>query len=117
MPMTPRERALTALRGGRPDRVPKSIGFTPDALATFQRGTGGQSPAEEKFSLAVTGGGRQEGLIGFDGLLKPPQFLVTAPDIEHPVGLIGRHAQCTLQGVCGFLIVSLGKIHPSEIDE
>ncbi len=54
--MNPRERALTSLRGGQPDRVPKSIGFTPGALRTFHRNTGGQSPAEF-FELEVRGVG------------------------------------------------------------
>lgn len=32
--MTPRERVLTALRRGQPDRVPKSISFTPEVEPT-----------------------------------------------------------------------------------
>lgn len=46
MSMSPRDRVLTALRGGVPDRVPKAIGFTPGALETFQAHTDGIGPAE-----------------------------------------------------------------------
>jgi len=56
MPMTPRERVLTALAGGEPDRVPKAISFTPEALRKFHEGSGGQSPAEY-FDLEVRGVG------------------------------------------------------------
>ena len=54
MPMTPRERVLTALRGGQPDVVPRAISFTPAALETFRRGTGGANP-QEYFGLEIQG--------------------------------------------------------------
>jgi len=54
--MTPRERVLTALRGGQPDRVPKAIGFTPGALRKFRERTGGKNPVEY-FDIEVRGVG------------------------------------------------------------
>jgi len=44
--MSPRERALTALRGGVPDCIPKSLEFTRGALATFRACTEEKTPAE-----------------------------------------------------------------------
>ena len=56
MGMTRRERVMTAFRGGQPDVVPRSINFTPAALETFRRGSGGASP-QEYFDLEIAGVG------------------------------------------------------------
>ena len=56
MPMAPRDRVLTALRLRVPDRVPKSISFTPGALCKFQEGSGGKNPADY-FDLETRGVG------------------------------------------------------------
>lgn len=44
--MTSRERIRTAMSRQKPDRVPRSVGFTPVALERFQQETGLESPAE-----------------------------------------------------------------------
>jgi len=44
--MTPRERALAALRRRVPDRVPRELGFTPPMQEEFRRRTGATDPAE-----------------------------------------------------------------------
>jgi uroporphyrinogen decarboxylase len=46
MPMTPRQRVLTAFRRGVPDRVPKDASFTPAKLHEVQERTGVKDPAE-----------------------------------------------------------------------
>ncbi|MBI3948036.1 MAG: hypothetical protein HY321_19120 [Armatimonadetes bacterium] len=42
--MTHRERLLTAVRRGQPDRLPFSLGMTPPILAEFRRQTGASDP-------------------------------------------------------------------------
>lgn len=54
--MTPRERVLTALRGGVPDRIPKQIDFTPGARDKFEQNSGGDDPAAF-FDLEIRGVG------------------------------------------------------------
>ena len=44
--MNPRQRVLTAMRREQPDRVPRTLGFTPAQQETFQQKTGAESPAE-----------------------------------------------------------------------
>ena len=60
MSMTPRERALTALRGGVPDRIPKQFNFGPEPqegpLKGFDKVANGKSPAEF-FDNEVRGAG------------------------------------------------------------
>jgi len=48
--MSPRERVLTAMRRGRPDRIPKTLSFTPALEQEFRTRTGSESP-EEYFRL------------------------------------------------------------------
>jgi len=44
--MSPRERLLTAMRRQRPDRIPKTLSFTPALEEEFRRRTGSDSPSE-----------------------------------------------------------------------
>ena len=44
--MTSRERVLTAMSRQKPDRVPRSAGFTPGVMERFRRETGAEDPAE-----------------------------------------------------------------------
>ncbi len=44
--MTPRERVLTAMRRGIPDRVPMTMSLCPSQMETFQKKTGASDPAE-----------------------------------------------------------------------
>lgn len=44
--MSPRERVLTAMRRGRPDRVPKTLDLTPAKQAEFRSRTGQENHAE-----------------------------------------------------------------------
>ena len=44
--MSPRERLLTTCRRQRPDRVPKTLAFTPALEEEFRRRTGSDSPAD-----------------------------------------------------------------------
>jgi len=54
--MSPRERVLTTLRRGRPDRVPKDLDFTEPKYEEFTQRTGSQRP-EEYFRLEPRGVG------------------------------------------------------------
>jgi len=44
--MSPRERLLTAMRRQRPDRIPKTLSFTPALEEEFRRRTGSDSPSD-----------------------------------------------------------------------
>ena len=44
--MLPRERLLTACRGGQPDRVPYTFSLTPPVREVFERETGASDLAE-----------------------------------------------------------------------
>ena len=44
--MTPRERVLAALNRREPDRVPRTLGFTPPMFEKFRQHTGSDSPAD-----------------------------------------------------------------------
>jgi uroporphyrinogen decarboxylase len=44
--MKPRERVLAALNRREPDKVPRTLGFTPAMFEKFRRQTGSESPAE-----------------------------------------------------------------------
>ncbi len=44
--MSPRERVLTAMRRQRPDRIPKTLSFTPALEEEFKARTGSESPSE-----------------------------------------------------------------------
>jgi uroporphyrinogen decarboxylase len=64
--MTPRERARTAMNRQRPDRVPKTAGFTPDVQRRFEEATGATDPAAY-FGFEARG-------VGFTGPREMPDF-------------------------------------------
>ena len=64
--MTPRERVLTAMSRRRPDKVPKTVGFTPAVQQKFEQMTGATN-ASIYFGCEVAG-------VGFHGPRELPDF-------------------------------------------
>ena len=64
--MTPRERVLTAMSRRKPDKVPKTAGFTPAIQAKFEEATGATDPGAY-FGFEVAG-------VGFRGPRETPDF-------------------------------------------
>lgn len=75
--MSPRERVLTTMRRRRPDRIPKTLSFTPALEEEFRRRAGAESP-EEYFRLEPRG-------VGIAATRNPRDFsayLRDVPDLE-----------------------------------
>jgi len=70
--MSPRERVLAAMRRERPDRVPKTAGFTPAIQEKFEAATGCANAAEYF--------GFENRAIGFRGPTELPDFSPYYPD-------------------------------------